>query len=71
MKQIDVKIGSNLTKITVVDSKSKQKVLSENDKEMDKLVEVAVKAAITKAKICKRPIAEYNPKLNLVTISNV
>lgn len=36
--------------------------LTQNDREMDIRAEAAVKAAITKAKVCKKPIARYDVK---------
>ncbi|MBP3366240.1 MAG: hypothetical protein J6K96_04515 [Treponema sp.] len=60
MKEITVKIGTVDTLVTVVDSKSKKKVLSANDIEMDRRAESAVKAAIKKARICNKPIARYD-----------
>ena len=35
---------------------------SKEDAEMDKRVEFAVKSAIAKAKVCKKPIAKYDLK---------
>ncbi len=35
--------------------------LTEDDIEMDKRVNAAVKAAIERAKVCKKPIARYDP----------
>ena len=50
MKQIIVKIGNVDTVVTVVDSKSKSKVLTAEDIEMDRRVEKAVQTALQEAK---------------------
>lgn len=35
--------------------------LTESDIEMDERVQAAVKSAIERAKVCKKPIARYDP----------
>ena len=65
MKQITVKIG-NVD--TVVDSKSKSKVLTVEDIEMDKRVEKAVQTALQEAKNGNKPVAIYNIDSKTVTL---
>lgn len=36
-------------------------IISERDVEMDNRAAAAVRSAITKAKVCKKPIAKYDP----------
>ena len=50
----------NGKKIQVVSSDEKDKFLSDSDKEMDYRATQAVKAALHRAKICKKPIAGYD-----------
>lgn len=50
-------------KITVVSPDEREKFLSENDIEMDARAVEAVRAAIKKAEICKKPIAKYDTEL--------
>jgi NAD(P)H-hydrate repair Nnr-like enzyme with NAD(P)H-hydrate dehydratase domain len=69
MKQLNIKIGNTPTVITVVNAKSKAKVLTPNEIEMDRLAENAVKNAIKKARICKKPVAEYDRLTKTVTIN--
>ena len=68
MRQVTVKIANVDTVVTVVDSKSKKQVLTTNDIEMDTRAEKAVKAALQKAKICKRPVARYDANSKSVTL---
>lgn len=49
--------------ITVIEQEEADNYLTEEDKEMDIRVKAAVEAAITKAKICKKPIAYYDSEL--------
>jgi hypothetical protein len=44
--------------ITVIESG--KTAISENDSEMDARAKCAVKAAIEKAKVCKKPVARYD-----------
>ena len=67
MKQIIVKIGNVDTVVTVVDSKSKSKVLTAEDIEMDRRVEKAVQTALQKAKNGNKPVAIYNIDSKTVT----
>ena len=54
--------GKFICKIITADNRSEQKnIISENDREMDYRATAAVQSAIDKAKICKKPIAKYDP----------
>ena len=54
--------GNLSVKIITADNRSEQKnIISENDREMDYRATAAVQSAIDKAKICKKPIAKYDP----------
>ncbi len=68
MKTVTVKIGEQDTVIEVVSSSSKNKILTSTDKEMDRRVECAVKAAISKSVDCHKPVARYNAKTGVVTL---
>ena len=46
--------------VKVVTAEDQNQYLSPSDIEMDKRAVEAVKAAINKAKICKKPIAKYD-----------
>lgn len=46
--------------VTIVPADSSRSAISENDAEMDLRVREAVKFAINRAKICKKPIAKYD-----------
>lgn len=46
--------------VKVVSRKEEKKTLTMSDREMDERAVEAVKAAINKAKICKKPIAGYD-----------
>lgn len=59
MNKVEIKIG-NTKRIVNVISRNSKKSISENDSEMDKRATYAVKAAIKKAKICKKPVAKYD-----------
>lgn len=48
--------------VRIVDSSDRRSFITENDAEMDTRAVQAVKAAISKAKICKKPVAKYDPK---------
>lgn len=54
-----IKMKGNCS-ITVVSPDSVNEVISENDAEMDKRATEAVKSAINRAKICKKPVAGYD-----------
>lgn len=59
--------------VTVVSPENANAVLSETDIEMDYLDKEAVKAAIHRAVICKKPIAKYdavNRKAYIQTADN-
>ena len=49
-------------KIKTVTGKDIDKVLTKDDKDMDARAREAVRAAIEKAKFCKKPIAKYDVK---------
>lgn len=51
---------SNNRLITVVSPENATAVLSETDIEMDYRAREAVKAAVNRAEICKKPIAKYD-----------
>ena len=53
-------ININGMAIKVIDNTEKQDNLSQEDKDMDIRAKEAVKAAIEKAKVCKKPIARYD-----------
>ena len=46
--------------IRVVAPEERDSVISESDAEMDYRAEEAVKAALHRAKVCKKPIARYD-----------
>ncbi len=58
MKIVCTKSGK-LVKV-VSTEEEKQSILTKSDKEMDERAVAAVKAAIHKAKICKKPITGYD-----------
>ena len=68
MKQITVKIGNVDTVVTVVDSKSKSKVLTAEDIEMDRRIEKAIQTALQEAKNGNKPVAIYNIDSKTVTL---
>ena len=51
---------SNNRLATVVSPENVNAVLSETDNEMDYRAKEAVKAAVNRAKVCKKPIAKYD-----------
>ena len=53
-------ISINGRAVKVIDNTEKQNALSQEDKDMDIRAKEAVRAAIAKAKVCKKPIARYN-----------
>ena len=54
--------------IKVVSREEEKSTLTESDNEMDKRAVEAVKAAINKAKICKKPIAGYDKETGLCRV---
>lgn len=46
--------------VTIVSASSSDTVISNNDAEMDKRVQEAVRSAINRATVCKKPIAKYD-----------
>ena len=57
MTQVSTKNGRI---VKVISREEEEKTLTVSDSEMDKRAVEAVKAAINKAKICKKPIAGYD-----------
>ncbi len=53
-------ININGMDVKVIDNAEKQDNLSQEDKDMDIRAKEAVKAALEKAKVCKKPIARYD-----------
>ncbi len=53
-------ININGRSVKVIDNAEKQDTLSQEDKDMDIRAKEAVKAALEKAKVCKKPIARYD-----------
>lgn len=53
-------ININGMAVKVIDNTEKQANLSQDDKDMDIRAKEAVKAALEKAKVCKKPIARYD-----------
>ena len=68
MKTVNIRIGNVDTCVTVVPSKSKKTVLSKSDIEMDRRAEHAVKAAIKRAEVCRKPVARYNSTSKRVSV---
>ncbi|MEI3380044.1 MAG: hypothetical protein V8R54_10880 [Coprococcus sp.] len=54
--------------IKVVSQEEEKSTLTVSDNEMDKRAVEAVKAAINKAKICKKPIAGYDKEKKLAYV---
>lgn len=54
--------------VTVVDADSVASDLTPEDAEMDYRAREAVAAAIHRAKVCKKPIARYDPKSKQVYV---
>ena len=57
-------ISINGMSVKVVDNSEKKTALSQEDNEMDIRIKEAVKAAINKAKVCRKPIARFDVKSN-------
>ena len=53
-------ININGMAVKVIDNTEKQETLSQEGKDMDIRAKEAVKAALEKAKVCKKPIARYD-----------
>ncbi|MCR5074462.1 MAG: hypothetical protein K6A79_01450 [Ruminococcus sp.] len=53
-------ININGMAVKVIDNTEKHETLSQEDKDMDIRAKEAVKAALEKAKVCKKPIARYD-----------
>ncbi len=56
--------------VTVVSPENANAVLSETDIEMDYRAREAVKAAINRAEICKKPIAKYDVVNGMAYLQN-
>ena len=54
--------------IKVISRQEEKEILSVSDSEMDRRAVEAVKAAINKAKICKKPIAGYDKEKKVAYI---
>ena len=52
--------GEIMNEIKVVNPAEREQYISDNDMEMDLRASAAVKAALNKAEICKKPIAKYD-----------
>lgn len=55
----EIKLPSGMT-VKVVPSEEYRDFISESDAEMDYRAQEAVKAALHRAKVCKKPIARYD-----------
>lgn len=56
------RVGTLSVKIVTADNRAEQKnIISDSDREMDNRAVAAVRSAINKATICKKPIAKYDP----------
>lgn len=53
-------LNINGMSVKIIDNSEKQATLSQEDKDMDIRAKEAVKAALEKAKICRKPIARYD-----------
>lgn len=53
-------LNINGMSVKIIDNSEKQATLSQEDKDMDIRAREAVKAALEKAKICRKPIARYD-----------
>lgn len=53
-------LNINGMSVKIIDNSEKQATLSQEDKDMDIRAREAVKAALKKAKICRKPIARYD-----------
>jgi len=56
-------INKNKRPIKVISPSEQDKHISSEDAEMDARAVAAVKAAVEKAKLCKKPVAKYDPVL--------
>ena len=55
------KVGKLTVRVVTPDKKTSDEI-SPEDQEMDKRATAAVKSAIDKAKVCKKPIAKYDSR---------
>ena len=53
-------IKSKRHNVQVIDSSNKRKYISDSDAEMDVRAVEAVRAAVSRAEVCKKPIAKYD-----------
>lgn len=61
-------VSTKSGKVIKVVSQEEKSTLTVSDNEMDKRAVEAVKAAINKAKICKKPIAGYDKEKKLAYV---
>lgn len=61
-------VSTKSGKVIKVVSQEERSTLTVSDNEMDKRAVEAVKAAINKAKICKKPIAGYDKEKKLAYV---
>ncbi len=61
MLETTIQLNGKNIKIISSDDASTTDYISEQDAEMDRRATAAVRAAIDKAKICKKPICRYDP----------
>ncbi len=61
MLETTIQLNGKNIKIISSDDASTTDYISEQDAEMDRRAVAAVRAAIDKAKICKKPICRYDP----------
>lgn len=65
MRMIELKSGRL---IKIVETSEHSKFISSNDEEMDARAVEAVRAAISKAKFCQKPIARYDTQTKKVYV---
>lgn len=65
-----VRLANNRT-VTVVSADDLGKAINPNDIEMDIRAKEAVKSAINRAKICKKPVAKYDKESKKVYMETV
>lgn len=65
MRMIELKSGRL---IKIVEASEHSKFISSNDEEMDARAVEAVRAAISKAKFCQKPIARYDTQTKKVYV---
>lgn len=55
-----VKLSDNRSVTVIIEDGSSNTIISKNDAEMDARAREAVKYAIRRAEVCKKPIAKYD-----------